>query len=233
MNQPMQPTQKKKGKGCLITLLIGIAILIGFIVLIAVVVNTAGDSTPTETKSELATVMDLTDEQEATMLSLFKSCGIGELSSVKKFQEGEDRTSYHIDDKETASYQSVSGTIVVWVDNATKTVQEIYFNDNTIYADGKVQGQLPDYYVSKEAREKYLISAELLVNQCLNYPDTAEYPASSTWRYGVQDGYDVVQSTVTAQNAFGVQDTMQFSIKFDRKTGNAVSLILDGKEYIS
>lgn len=225
-----QPVKRKRGKGCLITMLI---ILVAFIVLVIVLANVfEKDAPPRVTRSELAKAMDLTEEQETAVLTLFESCGIGELSSVELFQASEDRTSYYVNDKETAAYSGADKTIIVWVENESKSVQEIYFDDITIYADGEVKAQVPDYYISEEARNTYRTAAQMYVNQCLNYPDTAKYPGRSEWRFGVHDGLDVVQSTVTAQNAFGVTDTMQFTIKFNRSSGEVVSLVLDGKEYI-
>ena len=228
----------KKPRNVFVPIFVGAAVVfIAGLALFTNFNNTGKDtsntnSSPSVTRSELATVMEMTDEQERVMLSLFKSCGIGELSSVKQFQVGEERTSYHIDDEETSAYSGLNNTIVVWVDNETKTVQEIYFSDETIYADGEVQGQVTDYYVSKEACSNYRVVAQMYIDQLLNYPDTAKYPNRSGWAFGVVDGFDVAQSTVTAQNAFGVSDTMQFTIKFDRKTEKVVSLILDGKEYV-
>ena len=225
-----QPIKNKKGKGCFGTMIIIIIVFFIFAIVLAIVFK---DSTPsTKSRSELAQVMNLTEDQETAMLSLFDICGIGKLSSVKQVQVGEERTSYLIDDEETSAYRGVDNTIVVWVDTKTKIVQEIYFSNETIYADGEVKGQVTDYYISKEARDTYRTVAQMYVNQCLNYPDTAKYPSRSEWAFGVRDGLDVVQSTVTAQNAFGVPDTMKFSISFNRSNGAIVSLILDGKEYI-
>lgn len=234
--QPNASAKKPRSFFVPIFAIVAIVFLAGTMIFINMGKGKLSDSSPNVSsnvsKSELATVMNLTDEQESVMLSLFKSCGIGELSSVKEFHVGEERTSYHIDDVETSAYVSLDNTIVVWVDNETKTVQEIYFSDETIYADGEVQGQVTDYYISEEARSNYRVIAQMYIDQLLNYPDTAKYPNRSGWAFGVVDGLDVAQSSVTAKNAFGMSDTVQFTIKFDRKTSKVVSLIFDGKEYI-
>ena len=224
--QPIKP--KKKGKGCLIVFLV----LIAFFVLSIVLAVVNFDDITGPSHSKVGITMELNDEQAADVLSIFEQCGIGEVTSAQLFKAGEERTSYYVDDAETAAYSGANYRIVVWVDNATKTILEIYFNDVTIYADGKVKAKVSDYYISKEARDIYRVNAQLYINQCLNYPDTAKYPSIGGWAFGVRDGLDVVQSTVTAQNAFGVSDTMKFQVKFDRSTGEVVSLILDGKEYI-
>ena len=234
--QPNASAKKPRSIFVPIFAIVAIVFLAGIMIFINMGKGKLSGSSPNvssnTSKSELAQVMGLTEKQETTMLSLFESCGIGKLSSVKQVQVGDELTSYYIDDEETSAYSGVESTIVVWVDNLTKSVQEIYFADETIYADGEVKGQVTDYYISEEARNNYRVVAEMYINQYLNYPDTAKYPSRSGWAFGIRDGLDVAQSTVTAQNAFGVSDTMQFTIKFDRNTGKVVSLILDGKEYI-
>ncbi|MCH5192230.1 MAG: zinc-ribbon domain-containing protein [Oscillospiraceae bacterium] len=226
---PQQPIKsKKKGKGCLIVFIV----LIAFLVLTIVLAVAFKDAITGPSHSKVGIVMELNDDQATDVLSIFEQCGIGEISSVELFQASEDRTSYYVDDVETAAYSGADYTIVVWVDNATKTILEIYFNGVTIYADGEVKAQVSDYYISKESRDTYRVNAQVYVNQCLSYPDTAEYSNISGWNFGVRDGLDIVQSTVTSQNAFGVPSTMTFQVKFDRSTGAVVSLILDGKEYI-
>jgi hypothetical protein len=230
--QQIKLIKKKRRRGCLISVLIVLAV---FLTLVIVLANTVGKSTSTASKqSLLAKTMELTEEQESAVVSIFESCGIQEISSVEVFQVGEEHTSYYVNDVETAAYSGANSTIVVWVGNDDKTVEEIYYHDVTIYADGEVKAQLPDYYISEAARDTYRVSTQLLVNNCLSYPDTAEYPTShSKWTFAVSDGYDAVQSTVTAKNAYGVTNTMKFTVKYDRNTGEAVSLILDGKEYIN
>ena len=183
--------------------------------------------------SLLADTIGLNEDQETSMKEIFASCGILEIKTVQKFQAGEKRTSYYIDDEETQSYSGANNTIIVWIDNETKTVQEIYFHDYDIYIDGQVIAKVSDYYVSGELRKEYRVTAPLLINQYLNYPDTAKYKSASGWNFGVQDGLDIVQSTVEAKNAFGQKSTESFQIKYNRETGYPTSIILGGQEYLS
>ena len=231
MEQQVKP--KKKMHGCFIAVMITALAFAALVIVLAVVFHSPGSTEKPAQQSELAKVMELTDEQEKAVKAVFDSCGIGEITSVEVFQKGDDRTSYHLNDSESEVYKGAQMDIVVWLDNKTKAVQEIYFNDATIYAEGTVQGIIKDYYIPGELRTTYMTASEMLVNNCLTYPDTAKYPSSSyEWRFGVHDGLDVVQAAVKAQNAFGVPSTMQFSIKFNRATGSPVSLVIDGKEYI-
>ena len=222
--------KQKKKHGCLIPLLI---VLIFLIVLIAGIAVGVSSSTPATPKSVLAAGMELDDTQEAVITDIFDACGIYEIKECTEFQAGEAHTSYYVEDDETEHYTGADNTIVVWLDNETKTVESIYFGDHDIYIDGTAVAQVSDYYVSSALRDTYRTNAQLLIKQCLNYPDTAKFESSQGWRYGVNDdGYDVILSSVTAQNAFGVESTDDFQILVDRSTGNAVSLILGGTEYI-
>lgn len=220
----------RKRRGCLIPLVI-LSVIFAVIAVGVAVGVTQTVSTPKQ--SALAKEMKLTDQQEQTMLSVFEACGIQEVTEVTKFQEGDDQTSYLVSDIETNSYGGARNYAVVWVDNSTKAVQSIYYNDHDIYIDGAVASQISDFYVSAAQREDYRVVAQLLVKECLNYPDSAKFEGLSKWGFGVnEDGYDVVQSSVTAKNAFGMESTEKFQVLVDRATGTPVSLIIGETEYI-
>ena len=69
-----------------------------------------------------------------------------------------------------------------------------------------------DYYISDKLRREYRVTVQMLINRYINFPDTAKYPSASGWKYGVQDGFDVVQSTVEAENAFKQKITEIFQL---------------------
>lgn len=220
--------ESKKKKGCLIPCLIIIVIFGG--ALIFGISQIAQNPEAYQAKSVLAKELGLSSDQEATMIEIFSKCGIGEITSVTEFQSGEDHTSYHLDDEETAFYSGADNTIVVWVDNDRKVVEAIYFHDQDIYLNGEVLDQVTNYYVNSENRSEYRVAAQMAVKELLNYPDTANFPAISGWAFGVEENTVVVQSSVTSKNAFSIEDTLDFQVKFD--SGNIISLILDGVEYI-
>lgn len=183
--------------------------------------------------SILSKEMMLTNQQEKAILEIFDSCGIGEITDVKKFQGDETETSYHINDNETKYYGGVNYTIVVWLNNADKTIKSIYFNDRDIYINGNVVSKVTNHYISSELRSEYRTLAELYIKQFLKYPKTAKFGSSSQWAFSVnKNGYDVIQSSVDAKNAFGVESTLPFQILIDRSKQLPISLILDNKEYI-
>ena len=234
-NQPPQQgtsqtpvKQKKKGHGCLVTILV-VFILLGASIAFGVS-RMATNPEQYAKKSTLAKTMNLNSTQEANMLKIFESCSIGEITSASVFQESEDHTSYYLEDKETEFYKGAEYAIVVWVDNASKTIESIHFHDQDIFLNGNVLSPITDYYVNSTDRDKYRVSAQLAIKELLNYPDTAKFPAISGWAFGIEDGTIIVQSTVTAKNAFDVESTSAFQVKFE--SGNITSLIMDGTEYV-
>lgn len=228
-NTPTPSRKKKHSYGCL-TIMVGL--LIVFAAIATVMSLTMDNATSTNKKSVLAKELDLTTEQENKMTAIFQSCGIGEIVSATKFQGDETHTSYHLSDAETSFYKGVDYAIVIWVTNETKSIEAIYFHDYDIYVDGEVIGQITDYYVNKENRDKYRVSAQMAILEILQQPDTAKFPAISGWAFGVDEGISIVQSSVTAKNALGAEITSKFQAKFNGE-GNIISLILDGTEYIN
>lgn len=222
---PPPPKQKRKGPGCFVTILIVFFIFI----ILEMIILMVNPSSSTE-QSILAKTMNLDTAQEAAMLKIFESCGIGEITSVTELQSGENETSYYLEDNEIKAYRGLEYDVVIWMDNTSKTVNSIYFHNQDIYLDGKVIAPITDYYVNSSDRDKYRVTAQLAIEELLNYPDTAKFPANSGWAFGIEDGIIIVQSTVTAKNAFNMESTSAFQIKFD--SGNITSLIMDGTEYI-
>lgn len=130
-------------------------------------------------RSILAKTIELNSTQEASMLEIFNACGIGEIISASIFQSGDVRTSYYLEDKETDAYKDAEYTIVVWVNNASKTVESIHFHSQDIYLNGEVLAPITEYYVNSADRDNYRVASQLAVKQLLNYPDTAKFPAIS------------------------------------------------------
>ena len=226
----MPNNEPKKRRGCLIPLAIFAVVLIAIIGGIAAGVSGTAGQKP---KSLLAETIGLTEQQERDLLEVFDACGVLEVKEVTQFKEGESQTSYHVRDVETDHYRGMDGTIVVWLDNGTKAVEAIYFDDQDIYVDGAVVAQVPSFYVSSAQCDEYRVSVQLLVKECLSHPDSAQFGSASKWAFGVnEDGYDVIQSSVTAQNAMGVESTEKFQVLIDRSTGEPVSSNIGGTEYI-
>lgn len=181
-----------------------------------------------KSSSKLGKAMQLTPEQESGILTVFESCGIGEIKTANQVQEGEEETSYHLKDVETSHYNT---PIVVWVRNSDKTIESIYYGDHTIYENGTPISLVSLYYVSSDMRTAAKLAAESLVKQCLNVPNSAKF--KSDWTFAVQDGFVYTQATVVSKNLYGVDLEAKFQVKFDQITATPVSVIIDGKEYMS
>lgn len=183
--------------------------------------------------SLLASVMELNEDQDLAMQDIFNKCGILELKSVKEFQSGEEKTSYHIEDIETEDYKNLNFTIIVWVNNDTKAVEEIYFHDQDIYVDGEVLAQVSDYYVSRKQRMNYRVAVQLAIAKLIKYPDTAKYKSDGGWDFDIVDDYIIAESSFDAKNDFGMTITENFTAKFDRSSKKLVYLKLGDDEYAS
>ncbi|MBQ8132971.1 MAG: hypothetical protein IJ192_00940 [Clostridia bacterium] len=220
--------EKKKNKfgcGCLIPIVI-LMFIVGF-----GIIRTNVNFTPTDnSKSVLAKELSLNSNQEAAMKTIFTECGIGEITEAKKFQSGEGHTSYYLEDKETEFYEGANGAIIVWVTDSSKTIESIHFNDNDVYAEGKIISPITDFYVNETDRNKYRNITQEAIKKVLNYPDTAKFHGISAWQFTIEDGLAVARSTVEAKNAFGMESKEVFQAKFDN--GKLTSLIVDGTEYI-
>lgn len=221
MNEP------KKKRGCLIPILVVMLAMGAF----AFAVLPRGTST-TDNKSYtiLGKGLDLTKGQETAIVEIFDQCGIGEIQSVQEFQSGEKQTSYWLADSETQNYKGADYAIVVFINNADKTVDQIYFHDHDIFIEGQIVDSIKNYYVDSESAMKYRTSSQMLVDQVLQFPKSAKYPAKSGWAFSIDGDTVIIQSTVTAKNAFGMEADMKFQVKY--QNGNPISLILDGKEYL-
>jgi len=212
--------EKKKRKGCLIPSLIIAVIFTG--ALIFGITQIIQNPEKYQNKSTLAKTLDLNSDQEAAILEVFEKCGIGEIKKVELFQEGEEHSSYNITDNE------ISG-IVVWISNK-KEIESIYFRDNDIFVNGEMISPVTAYYVNSIDKDRYRTASQEAIKQVLNYPDTAKFQGITKWKFGIEEGIIIVQSSVTAKNAFGVEDTLDFQVKFENSI--VISLILDGIEYI-
>ena len=222
MPSPVVQT-RKKNKGCLSAFIIILLIVCSLAILSFVITNS---------KSELMKVMNLTEEQETTMLKVFKKCDIKTIVHVELALQNDDSSKYLVRDSETSKFNE-NREIDIWIKNKSKKVVEIDYGGYIIYHKGKVENLLSDCYVSDENRTVYWNLSQQAVKHFLNYPDTASFALLSTCRFGIYKGNDFIQGRVQAKNAFGVSDTMDYQVSFDRQTKEVVYLMLDGQEYIT
>lgn len=77
---------------------------------------------------------------------------------------------------------------------------------------------IPENEVDSNAEISLMIAAEDVIKKYLNYPATADFHTMS-WRFARSDDKYSASGTVSAQNAFGVEDEMPFSVYFELVNG--------------
>lgn len=165
------PCCTEKKHGCLVIILI-VFLLFGASIAFGVS-QIANNPKQCTKKSTPANTMNPDPSQEASILKVFESCGIGEITSASVFQEGEGHTAYHLEDKENKACKSID-----------------------YYLNGDVIAPVTNYYVNSAERDKYRVTVQLAIKELLNYPDTAKFPSISGWTFEIEDGTVIVQSTV-------------------------------------
>lgn len=77
---------------------------------------------------------------------------------------------------------------------------------------------IPENEIDSNAEISLMIAAEDVIKKYLNYPATADFHTMS-WRFARSDDKYSASGTVSAQNAFGVEDEMPFSVYFELVNG--------------
>lgn len=114
--------------------------------------------------------------------------------------------------------------------NSDGTVHSIMIGSTlgtAVYLQGYVPYNVEDYLVDEDTAMALIPYAEDAVKLALNYPATADFPLLD-WTYGREKDLYQLQSTVTAQNGFGVEEEMPFTVIFDLSTeGKAKCVYLE------
>lgn len=173
-----------------------------------------GGKAPSDTL--LGGAMGLNREQEKAVLEVFSACGFAEISEVRSLSSNEEFSSYTVNDTETARFLEGEDAIVVALENGTKAVTAITYKDDDIYLDGRVLGQVTDYYLGAAARGAYLATALEAVKARLELPETAVFPARSKWRYELDGDKVTVRASVTVKNAAAVEEVRPFAVEFEQ-----------------
>jgi hypothetical protein len=126
------------------------------------------------------------------------------------------------------TYEGMSLVVYCNYDNTIQTIRKGV--DTRIYERGYEPYQISDYIVDENIAYALVPYAEDTVKLALNYPATADFPFLG-WAYGRDGDIYILQSTVEAQNGFGVESEMPFTVMFDMGTegkAKCVYLQLDG-----
>ena len=128
------------------------------------------------------------------------------------------------------------GTIFdIWLHRPNDPAQQRLLYTELLDDNGNVtevtRYKISDYEISRESQYAAKEAGEAIIkDNYLNYPDTAKFPMYE-WTVSKNQGRVTFRSSVTAQNAFGVKSTYDFSITWDDNQGeyDVISIIFDGK----
>lgn len=228
--------EKQKGKSRL-PLIAGVAVVV---LLVAAIVSMAlfefpiplpfkipflGPSDP---ETVLGEVMELTGEQEESVLTALGECGFGEIKEVDHIKTGVKTSSYAVNDASTARYMEGEDAIVVEIANETKALESVTYQDHDIYIGGHVIAQITDFYMDGDTRDGYLSDTLAAVRAKLDFPETATFPSRSGWHYTMDGENVIVESSVTFRNTSGSEETQTFQALFEG--GELSSLTFSGGE---
>lgn len=147
-----------------------------------------------------------------------------DIDQIKDMEQVDDWTS---GPRYSFSYMGVGFRTYIYMDNTVKTIK---LGANTdIYSKGYEPYQVSDYIVDQNTAYSLMTQSEKYVKEALAFPATAEFPLFD-WSIGRMKNYYTLSSTVTAQNAFGVEIELPFTINYE-VDGDAVRILyfmLDG-----
>lgn len=129
--------------------------------------------------------------------------------------------------KKTSNSITVIFAVLIFVSILVFIISNIMKNPEAYKKQSIIEKEMK---LTKE-QDIYRTITQTEIKKLLNHPDTAQFRGISAWNFKVEDGIVIVQSSVTAQNSFGVKDTIDFQLKFDNK--EIISLIMGDTEYIN
>lgn len=109
------------------------------------------------------------------------------------------------------TYKSASLRVYCNMDSSINTIK--LGNETDIYKQGFEPYQIDDYIVDSSTAVKLQQLSEEYVKSQLNYPATADFSWLG-WTYSRNHDIYSVYNTVTAQNAFGVEEEIPFVIRY-------------------
>lgn len=138
----------------------------------------------------------------------------------------------HVDDwingpRYSFTYSGMSFRLYCNTDSTVNTIK--LGADTDIYKQGYEPYNVADYIVDTSIASELTTLSESYVSSQLNYPSSADF-AWLDWNYSRDHNLYSVSSTVTAQNAFGVEDELAFRLIYQVNDGTAKLLYfeLDG-----
>lgn len=217
------PVKKKKGHGCLITVLIFIG---GFCVALSQGIRESqGNSNNISGK-----YIDVSNEESEKIDSVLKECG---LEGLKKIEHDELLDNAHMEGETgyRIEYNDSIDNVILYLDSDME-VYSLKYIDYELYANNSVLATLQDYTLTSKEMSDLEIQCEEKVKEVLKSPSTAKFPSILEWGFGKEKNIVTVQGYVDAQNSFGAEIRSTFQFIIDTDTNTIQSFIFDGQEMI-
>jgi len=234
--QPITTPTKKKGKGCLMAILIfvGLSIICGIIGSQStkkILPNSeSGASEESKTSEEIISqITGCTVEQADDIALALYTCG-ADLDKLDKMEFFSDLDSGGKVYEMSTTFNNVKLMLTL---NKDYSIDEINVKqkDITLYSDGERKWSIYDFYMTAEEQANAKLVAQKSIESILKSPSTAKFPSVSEWNIGRNEGLLYIQSYVDSQNSFGATIRSKFQFTID-KDGEIISLIFDGEEFI-
>ena len=228
--QAQQPVKRKKGHGCLITIIVFIAIMVVFSIAVSFGVKDVQKNPQKYDDSIAAKYIEVSDEEGSLIDAVLNDCGITEVTS---FEHDELLDNAHVEGE--TGYRLAMGSIdnIILYLFADKSVNQIRYADYDLYADGNVVATLQDYTITADEASDFMVRCEDKVKELLKSPSTAKFPNILEWGFKKEKNVVTVQGYVDAQNGFGAEIRSEFQFIIDTDTNTIQSLIFDGQEMIA
>lgn len=125
------------------------------------------------------------------------------------------------------SYSGLAFRLYCNMDSTVNTIK--LGSDTDIYKQGYEPYQVADYIIDTDMKVTLKLAAEDAVESQLNYPSTADF-GWLDWTYGREGDIYSVSGSVTAKNAFGVEDELTFTLIYERsgETLKSKYFMIDG-----
>jgi hypothetical protein len=225
-----QVKKKKKGHGCLMTIIVFALICVAVNV---AVTNDAKDRKENPQKyddSIAAKYIDVSGEESSKIDAVLNDCGI---TDVVSFEHDELLDNAHVDGETGYRIATKNADNIILYLLADKAVSQIRYGDYDLYVNGSKVATLEDYTVSMDDVNKYQYICQEKVKEILKSPSKAKFPNYTEWGFGKEKNIMTVQGYVDAQNSFGAETRSKFQFIIDTDTNTIQSFIFDGQEMIT
>lgn len=221
------PPKKKKGHGCLITVIVFLVLSAIFGTRVAKQQN-SGD-TSKSTISAAFKDSSMSEDEISAATSALNNCGI---ESIKSVTHDELLDNAYLDGEK--GYRVASGDIdnIILYMNPDNSVHYVKYADNILFENGEIKASIKDFTFTSSEIAQLQTSCQKTVKEILKSPSSAKFPNINEWGFSKQNGEIVIQSYVDSDNSFGANLRSAFQFTIDASDNTVKSFIFDGQELI-